>query len=245
MEQILFLWAQDVSKFTSLVQSIDKDSVSRILILGNEIKMEDLKALQALQMEFEVDSADLEEKELSEVFILGQVYERHCGLLLCSPLSKKASDFAKRMGIPTELLLPKKNTGKKTGIVKKEKTKKVSVPSKEESPVKQVASLEQEEKGTSSKPGKKPEAEQTPPRTETSTVKREAPLLAMIEQSRMTPEEKKFFSKPGNLSMLEDVIRKAPTVESLPFQLKMTFGEKALAMEMVLKKQFEKVKKEL
>ena len=72
-------------------------------------------------------------------------------------------------------------------------------------------------------------------------------MLTVIEQSRMTPEEKKFFSKPGNLSMLEDVIWKAPAVESLPFQFKMTFGEKAMAMAMetVLRKQFEKVKKAL
>ena len=67
--------------------------------------------------------------------------------------------------------------------------------------------------------------------TPTSGAKARAEIIKeVIMNSSLSNEDKKFFSTPGRLSMLEDVIKKSSR-DTIKFQLHMMFGDKAGVIE--------------
>lgn len=69
------------------------------------------------------------------------------------------------------------------------------------------------------------------PGTPTSGAKARAEVIKeVIMGSKLSAEDKKFFSTPGRLSMLEDVIKKSSR-DTIKFQLHMMFGDKAGVIE--------------
>ena len=65
----------------------------------------------------------------------------------------------------------------------------------------------------------------------TSGAKARAEVIKeVIMGSKLSAEDKKFFSTPGRLSMLEDVIKKSSR-DTIKFQLHMMFGDKAGVIE--------------
>lgn len=249
MKYIVLVWAADTGKFVQ--ENITKLSKEQIVIVGNSLKMDDLKALQNMHLENIVfDSVEPEKKEQYELFLLGKASALSCGFLIYGNGSKAVTDMAKAVGV--ELISFQKFISGEEKTVRERKKKDTPAPLKEKTtpPAEDTVSIPEVKKEALEKSEKTVRTKKTEDKKEisvsgSSSKKKADMILQLIEESKLSKEEKEFFSTPGKLSMLEEVI-KASNESSLKLQVQFMFGDsKGQAVLPILEKNFKKLKKEL
>lgn len=135
MNKILLLWSENIGSFVKEEVSKVLSREDRILVLGTEIKMEDYKKLDALQVPFSMEPI-FAAKEDCEVFLLGGLKEKE--FISYTPLSKKAKDIAAKLELPVSDFkqLTKAPVKRKRTTVPKESPEEIgkTEKSKKESP---------------------------------------------------------------------------------------------------------------
>ena len=97
-------------------------------------------------------------------------------------------------------------------------------------PVGNLEDLHSENVSKKERKKRTPKTEKEENVTTSGTKARAEVIKDVIMKSSLSNEDKKFFSTPGRLSMLEDVIKKS-TRDTIKFQLHMMFGDRAGIIE--------------
>ena len=134
-------------------------------------------------------------------------------------MEKPVLEEKKEVIVPS-IEVPKRRRRTKTEIALAESTKEVK------------EGLQNEREKILEKPEKKKTA--VTPVTEGHSSKEKADFIkGILDRSDLSAEDKKWFSTPGRLSMIEDVVKKS-TRENVKFQLHMMFGDKGGVIQEVI-----------
>lgn len=239
----LLVWSEDVSKF--IKECTDKGipkEINKLIILGSELKVDDLKALSKIDISYSIDNKYSDSKNLTEVFLLGMCFSEETefteriGLAGFSPLSKEVMDIAKVSNIPVINW---------TSLKGKISTRKPKNPSKTDSnkttEAKKAPVKEKEASTKKNTPIKEKPIKETPIKEKS---KKGLSIKDLIMNSSLSPEQKKYFTEESALERVKNAVEHASDENiGLPFQLKMAFGESGAALEALLKKNFKALRK--
>ena len=238
---ITVLWANKVEAALKETHDFREEEV---IVCGDVIRMDLLSMLlkDIPDISF-LYVPDMALKDSYEQFLLGQAAASGCGLCIYGGSGKTLSQMANAAEV--ELIPFSQNEGKKPA--KKTMQKKTAKPALEETPEKEPAKKLKEDKGLAEQqpvtPRRKKKEETITPKKEELSVSKENSgskswqrgevIRQVIASSTLSEADRKFFSTPGKLAMLEEVICKS-TRDTIKFQLHMMFGDRAGVIEEVI-----------
>lgn len=235
----VLIWAEDIGKFAKdVLEKKMPANIENVIVLGNEIKVTDLKALQQIEgLLPEIDNEYTGNKRDTELVMLGRCIEQGkntkniVGLMSFTSLDKEVQEVAKKMGIP---IVGWRALKDKTPAAKKVTTRKRKESPKEEK-IKEPKTPKEKKANTLK--------EDSSPKHENKETKI---ISTLINKSNMNQEDKDFFSKPENIALIKEAVDKASDVKiGFPFQLQMRFGtDKAQKLNIISEKMYASLRKE-
>lgn len=255
----VLVWANETGKFANdFIQKARLPfSINRIWILGNEMKIEDLKAVKSVEntgIQIVIDEDMFQDKRDTELFMLGKcAAERESesslselGLALYSPADKSVVEVAKKLGISVTTwsnLCSAKQSGtkaKKNVSKKPESVSKNSDTTVTEKPTKNTVKEKKVSKAVSTN------LEENKPRTSSKAVNND---VSKILKSAKLPKQIANLLDDKKISEIEKAIARASDAEiGLPMLLSMFSGfseEDAKEIAKALAPQFKILKEKL
>lgn len=255
MKCIVLIYANEFSKVAKdFWKDVSAQEVQEIVIAGDFLKMEDLRMLQEITATVTApvvfDSVIPEQRDLYEAFLLGKACALGAELSTCKQVSKAALEMYKNhisKAVPVLSVEKKKKAAvrkKETNIQDSEKDQD-SKDEKQEDPDEDPDFSSTSLFGNVEKPAKVPKKrvkraiiQENPVMKGNLAKERGEALRSIIMKTQMSKADKEFFTTPGNLAMLEDVILRS-TKETMGFSLHMTFGDKGEIIFPIVKENWE------
>lgn len=237
MKYILLLWTEDIAKFVKeYANKVNTVSFIKTIILGNQLKVEDYKALNSLEnFVYEIDEEYSINRNISEVFVFGKCVEYAkikkdtITFVTYQNASKELLDLGKNINFPILSYSQLIKTPIKKEIMKKESTKK-EVPVKEKKGV-VTLQIKKTESSTIKKNGNSTKKD----------IKEE--IKKIIMKSTLEESQKEFFLKDSSIENIKKSILNASDISiGLPFQLQMHFGTNGKQIESFIQKKFDFLK---
>ena len=244
------VWADQIGNFIKDADGVSFLSTDRILVIGDTIKVDAYKALEARGVPFQIEQ-QFAEKEDCEVFLLGTVFKGGAAsneaavLVSANGFSKKARDIAAKMSIDiadmkTLGIVKKANFGskgekrrkskEKSDVIQKESVSREPAPVADEledggsdtldEKTKAVNESSEKKRAALKKIAKEPQSSQGAP------LKKYVKRTTIIDElGEIVKNEMPGMNTPGTLSLIEDSVKRATDAKvGLEFQLKMNLG---------------------
>jgi len=253
---IVLVWAEDVGKFAKDCQTkgVPKE-INRVVILGEELKVGDLKALGELKgLAYDIDNEYSKNRSLSEIFLLGSCATKRegdvqTGLAFYAPPSKEALEVAKNTGIP---VVSVSQLGKAKSEQTKTRTARKATSNKERNPSKEsLKQTEEIEVASVSAEGILKGTTETKKKAAAVTCSKKSDLSPMQEKikeilskSGLAKDDALLFLTNESLANMEKAVRDALDEKiGFPFQLQMHFGKNSEVLTRLLAKDFKNLRK--